>query len=310
MDISIIERTTLPIFLLIGMGYLSRRLAILQSGDQRVLNAYVYYFALPALFTVDLGEAVFTPQSLAFIVAGILPILIITALFLVMYLVVRFSRDTLYLLILTTVFGSLGFFGIPFVMFAFPGSESETLATLSAATISAVGVVISIGILEFYRLDTVNLWDGARHIAKRLSRNPLILSILVGVSVSLTGTAIPVSLSRVLHMLGGTTATVAIFLLGVFLYGRTYRNMLTAAQLSLLRMIVLPLIAIGVTNVMDIRGLPQTIVILMHSMPIAISMLILSERYDFHKETVASLVLLSSLGAVIYLNIWLAVLGH
>ncbi|MEM2341604.1 MAG: hypothetical protein QXI67_03065 [Candidatus Bathyarchaeia archaeon] len=38
-----------------------------------------------------------------------------------LYLVVRFSRNTLYLLVLSTVFGSFVFFGIPFSTFAFPG---------------------------------------------------------------------------------------------------------------------------------------------------------------------------------------------
>jgi predicted permease len=309
MNGSIIVLTIVPIFLLMGIGYISRRISILRAGDERVLNSYVYYFALPALFTIDLAETSFTRQNLNFILAGILPVLIVTALFLLLYLIFRFSRDTLYLLILTTVFGSLGFFGIPFVMFAFPGQESESLATLSAATISAFSVAISIGVLEFYRLGKVNLWEGTRHIARRLSQNPLILSILVGIFFSLTGLALPVPISKTLHMLGSTTATVAIFLLGVFLYGRTYRNMATAAGLSLLRMALLPIIALGVALLMGLPGIQKTTLVLMHSMPIAISMIVLSERYDFQKETIASLLLLSSLSAGIYLNVWLVLLG-
>ncbi len=47
----------------------------------------------------------------------------------------------------------------------------------------------------------------------------------------------------------------------------------------------------------------------MHGMPVAISMKVLSERYDFYKETIASLILISSLGAGLYLNLWLLLLG-
>jgi predicted permease len=36
---------------------------------------------------------------------------------------------------------------------------------------------------------------------------------------------------------------------------------------------------------------------------------VLSERYEFYKETIASLTLISSLGAIVYLNIWPAILG-
>ena len=46
----IILRTLIPIIILIGAGALSRKIGILKEGDERVLSAYVYFFALPALF--------------------------------------------------------------------------------------------------------------------------------------------------------------------------------------------------------------------------------------------------------------------
>ena len=49
-------------------------------------------------------------------------------------------------------------------------------------------------------------------------------------------------------------------------------------------------------------------VLLMSGMPVAVSLLVLSERYDFHAETIASLVLLSSLGSALTLNLWLLLL--
>jgi len=39
-------------------------------------------------------------------------------------------------------------------------------------------------------------------------------------------------------------------------------------------------------------------------------MIVLSERYNFYKETIASLILISSLGAGLYLNLWLLALGY
>ena len=66
--------TAVPILLLMGTGFLSRKLGILKSGDERVLSAYVYYFALPALFIVDMAETTFVGETLVSIFAGILPI--------------------------------------------------------------------------------------------------------------------------------------------------------------------------------------------------------------------------------------------
>lgn len=135
MEFDVALRTAIPIFLLMGLGFLSRNIGILKAGDERILSAYVYYFALPALFFVNLAETTFNEENVRFVVAGVTPTLIVVAVYLILYCTIRFSKDTLYLLILSTVFGSLAFFGIPFVMFAFPG-EGEALATLVTSSIA------------------------------------------------------------------------------------------------------------------------------------------------------------------------------
>jgi hypothetical protein len=305
----IVLRTIIPILLLIGIGFISRRMKIMRAGDERVLSAYVYYFALPALFLITMAETVFTSEVLMFIFAGITPILVAVAIFTGSYFIFRFPKNVLYLLILSTIFGSLAFFGIPFITFAFP-VEGERLATLSAATVAIVSVTLSLVVLELYGLEEVPKWKGVKHVAKRLSRNPLILSILFGVFLSVTRMGIPAPISDALHMLGSTTSVVAIFMLGVFLYGRQYTNITTAFKLSLLRIVFLPAVAFLTIRLLGLSGVEGSVVVLMHGMPIAISMIVLSERYNFYKETIASLILISSLAAALYLNLWLLLLGH
>jgi malonate transporter len=307
---NVIIRTTIPILLLIGTGLLSRKLGILKSGDERVLSAYVYYFALPALFFVNMAETDFSEETFRFIFAGIIPVFVALVICIFLYSTLKFSKNTLYLLILSTVFGSLAFFGIPFIMFAFPTPQGEQLATLSASSISIVSVTISITVLELYKLEKSTIWDGLKRVVKRLSKNPLIISIFSGILLSLVGIEVPSPISGFLHMLGGTTSTVAIFMLGVFLYGRKYTNVVTAFKLSLLRIVFLPLVALLTTMLFNLHDVERSTLILMHGMPVAISMIVLSERYDFYKETIASLILISSLGAGLYLNLWLLLLGH
>jgi len=309
MEVDIAIRTIVPIFLLIGLGFLSRKVRILKAGDERILSAYVYYFALPALLLVDLAKINFNEENLRFILAGITPILMVVTVYSIAYLIFRFSKETFYLLILSTVFGSLAFFGIPFIMFAFP-EEGETFATLSVASISVVSVAISITVLELYKLGESTIREGLKHVTKKLSKNPLILSMLFGIVLALSGIEIPQPISAPLHMLGSTTSTVAIFMLGVFLYGRKYTNLAKAFKLSLLRMVFLPLIAVLIATLLDVKNVARSTLVIMHAVPVAISMIVLSERYDFHKETIASLILVSSLGAGLYLNLWLLFLGY
>jgi len=301
--------TAVPILLLIGIGFLSRKFGILKSGDERVLSAYVYYFALPALFIVDLAETSFVTETLTFIFAGIIPVFLVIAIYGLIYSVFRFSKNTLYLLILSTIFGSLAFFGIPFVTFAFSSEQSKHLATLSAATIGLVAIVVSITILELYKLGGTPKMEGLKHVAMRLSRNPLIIAIVVGILISVVGVQIPSPVSAFLHMTGGTTSAVAVFMLGAFLYGKRYANLTVAFGLSLLRIVFLPSMALATLILFKLPTMEQSVLVLMHAMPVAVSLSVLSERYDFYKETIASLTLISSVSAIIYLNIFLFILG-
>ena len=129
--------------------------------------------------------------------------------------------------------------------------------------------------------------------------------------MSVAGVTLPSPLQTTVHMLGKTTSTVAIFMLGVFLYGRKYTELGTALKLSTLRMVLLPAIALLIIKfVFKLPDMEQSVLVLMHNMPIAISMIILSQRYNFKKETIASVILISSIGAGIYLNIWIFILQY
>lgn len=306
---NIAVRTVVPIIILMGLGFFSRTIGVLKSGDERVLSSYVYYFALPALLLVNLAQTTFTGETLRFMVAGIAPVIFALVFFWILSLIFHFSKDTFYLLILSTVFGSMALFGIPFIMLAFPEPRGEYLAILSVASISPASVTITITVLELYKLGETNLLQNLKIVFKRLSRNPLIIAILTGILLALMGIKIPDFLAISLRMLGKTSASVAIFMLGIFFYGRRYENLITAFQLSILKVLFVPLIALIFAKLFHLTGIEKTTLVLMHSMPLAVSMIILSERYEFHKELIASLILITSVGAGIYLNLWLLVLG-
>lgn len=306
---NLVVRTAVPILFLIGVGYLSRKLGVLKAGDERVLSAYLYYFALPALFFVSVSESEFSAEALLFMSAGIFPILAVVAVLMVLYVVLRLPRDVFFLLTLSTVFGSLVFFGIPFVTFAYPDG-GERLAAFSSAFIAMVSVTLSLFLLELYRLQGSTTIVGMKRVAVRLARNPLILSILAGVPFSLAGLEIPVPVSEPLHMLGSTTVVVAIFMLGVFLYGRRYVKLGDAFKLSLLRMALLPTVALLTVKLLGLGELESSVLVIMHGTPLAISMIVLSERYDFYRELIVSLVLVSSLSAIVSLNLWLLLLQN
>ena len=60
---------------------------------------------------------------------------------------------------------------------------------------------------------------------------------------------------------------------------------------------------------LGITDIEKTMVVLMSAMPVAVSVIVLSERYDFYRKTIASLILISSLGSTIDLPVGLLITG-
>ncbi|MEX2721233.1 MAG: AEC family transporter, partial [Candidatus Wukongarchaeota archaeon] len=206
-----------------------------------------------------------------------------------------------------TAFGNLGFFGLAFIRFAFNSLEAERYAALSIASINTLGFILSLVLLEI----TSNKQKDEsllRKIVSSLSTNPLILSIMVGVGVSLLGFNIPVPVVSGLHMIGGSVAPIAIFMLGVSIYGKEYSGLAEAGLISSIRLFVLPFVALMVSRLFGLSVLQTSILVVMYGTPLALSMVILSERYEFMEKQVSSIILVSSLLSGLTMNLWLYVI--
>ncbi len=308
MDLDIALNTTIPFLILIGLGFISRKVGLLKEGDERVLMSFVFYFALPSFFVSNLSQINFTQVNFIFLLAGVIPILIVLVIFSLLRMLFKFSRGTFYLLVLSTVFGNLLFYGIPFMEFAFPGTES--LAMLSAASISILAIPVTLALLESYNIQGSDKLESSRRVLKGLSKNPVMVSVLFGVILSVSRITVPVPILNPLNLLGATTVPVATFLLGVFFYGRRFRELASGFKLSLLRMALLPTIALIIATLANLSRIEVTAIVIMHGTPLAIPMIVFCEHYNFYKDKMASLLLISSLLAGIYLNVWLLILGY
>ncbi len=291
------------VFVLAGLGYLARWIGLLRAGDERVLNALVYYFALPAFLLLELAQATYSRDVLRFMAAGSAP-LVLLVLLLVLLRGLGLSRERFYLLSVSAVFGSLAFFGLPFIEYVVGGEEATRLAALAVGLLAPFGVAFVLTLLELYPAAGEGVSRALLRTLRRLGRNPLILAIVLGLTLGLGQVALPLFLVQILRYLSGTMAPLALFALGVFLYGRPYRALRQAFALSLLRLAVLPGLSFLCARLLGLSPLQATVLVLMNGTPLAVNMIVLSQRYGFHVEEMASLTLVSSLAALFTLSLW------
>ncbi len=142
---------------------------------------------------------------------------------------------------------------------------------------------------------------------RRTARNPLIWSALIGLLLMISGVKVPEFVSYTLKELGNTSGPVAIFMLGAFFYGRGWPVLDLTPLLG--KVLLLPLIALNLGHLMGLSQLEVSVTTLMSAMPVAIVLAVLSDVYDFHREEIYSLVLITSLLSPIYLGVWLTALS-
>lgn len=291
------------IFLVILLGFLFRHVGVFKEGDERVFNAYVYYVALPAFIFLELNLLPLTDETLKIIAVVTLPIVSVLIIYWLIAKFLRFNKRLFVTLSLSTVFGSTAFFGIPYVTFSYPQKESLQLAALIASVSGIVGLTTVITLLELHSIPGLKIKRLLKIIFIRFKKNPLILSIAAGFLTNVLHLKVSGGIYKGLDMIGKSTAVIAIFMLGLFLYGRSYRKIWQGFLFSLPRMLLLPLLTYIFARFFGLTSTALAITVLLSAMPVALTMITITQKYNFEVDLFANLILVSTLSSLFYLNL-------
>ncbi|MDI6851941.1 MAG: AEC family transporter, partial [bacterium] len=268
-----------------------------------VFNAYIYYVALPAFIFLELSYLPLTSETLKVIAVVTLPIVLVLALYWLFTKFLKFERRFFIILSLSTVFGSTAFFGIPYVTFSYPQKESLQLAALVASISGIVGLTTVITLLELYSAPGLKMKALIKLMINRFKRNPLIISIVLGFLSNVMNLKVSGGIYKGLDMIGKSTAVIAIFMLGLFLYGREYRKIWQGFIFSLPRALLLPLVTYVFARLFGLTSTSLAITVLLSGMPVALTMITITQKYEFEVDLFANLILVSTLSSLVYLNL-------
>lgn len=289
----------LTIAILISLGFLARKLGILSREHTKGISSLVYYFALPALFFVKIAQMNLWDfnQNFLIIIASLLPIAVITFFLIFLYVIKLIQKDTFVLLCLSIVFGSHVFFGIAFFEATF-GKSGLDFAVLTSSFLGPIGVVLSIFLFEFST-------NKSKHheFIFRVFANPLIIAICLGCVCSLLKIRIEY-LFNSLQMIGRTAGPLSIFVLGMFIYNSfSFEALKKSFIYSCFRLAILPIVTYVILLFLDMQNDIKQFLFLQSGVPVAISLAIHAERFNFKSEEIGGLVIGTSLGSfpVLYL---------
>ncbi|GKY86601.1 AEC family transporter [Sinisalibacter aestuarii] len=255
---------TFPIFAMVALGYALVAKGVFKSADMRVFGAYVMNIALPALIFEAVASRpareVFNLPYMGVYLAGALATVLIAFLW--------FSATTDPARRGVAVMGSScpnsGFVGYPLMLILFPDLAGLILA-MNMLVENVIVVPLALVIMELGKP------TGAGHPAERVVkvligviRRPMVIGMLLGLAVSLTGVHLPAPVDRLASMVAASAAALALLVIGGSLAGLPVRgNRALAGQIMAGKLLVQPALtflavlglgALGVALTGDLRA--------------------------------------------------------
>lgn len=295
---------TLPIFLLIFVGTAALRSGFLGQGFWRETEKLIYFVLFPCLLLGSVARAELGALEILPMAGAILGAMAGMTL-LMLLLRPRLALDG-------PAFTSL-YQGVirmntylAFAVAAGVGGQPAVQATAVAVAIFVPAAnVLCVTVLVRYAGSS-----GAASVGRTLlavARNPLILSILGGIALNLTGLGLPPVIGPMLKILGDAALGLGLIAVGAGLDFRSARTSGSTVLLaSALKLAVMPALAWGLCRLFGLSGPGALAVLLLNAMPTAGAAYILARQLGGDAPLMASIITVETALAMLTLPLVLA----
>ena len=287
MDLSGVIAQLISLFLMMFVGFIAARIGIVTPEFRKRLSTFTLYIASPC---VILSSAL----SSTIPASGMLTVLLVAALFFAVMIalaqvitrLMRCKPSERGLDVLMLVYTNVGFMGMPVVDSVY-GPDG----------VAMVAMFILMFNLTFFSYGVALISGGAKLRAKDLS-NPCIFAAVGALLLALTGLRLPAVIESTLASLGNMNTPLAMLIIGASLCHSDLRASLTNPRLykiSFVRMLVLPLLILGLVKLLPVSAMLAGVTVIMAAMPVAGNCAMLSDMYTPEDMTASQAVIVSTL---------------
>ncbi len=292
---------------MIALGYALKKLAFLTEDLVSGLNRLVYYIALPVMLFGETARLTTLPQSFA-TAAAVYSIAVVIVTVLALLITVGRPAGKRGSFTQASFRSNLAYLGLPIVS-----------AALGDKVLGIIAVLIAVGVVLHTTLSVISLRVLDPHAARgnalshslHIVRNPLIIAIAAGLLVAGIGIDLPDSLARTIDLLASMSLPVILLIIGFSLsFTSIGRSIVPASGATLLKLVVMPLIALGVgVWLFETSGDLRNTIVLMAAMPTAVVSQTFARQFNADTELAAATVSLDTIMALVTLPIWITLLS-
>ncbi len=283
----------LLMLVLIGVGFAAGKFRILEKEDTKVISNIIFYITTPALVLYNLSTSFEKEQLLE---GAVIPFgaAVLTILFSLVAKAagkaVAIPKEKAGLFRAVSTFSNTVFLGLPIIVSIY-GPEATFYVILydlgATLVLWVLGVLLISGETELKPKETI----------KAVLNFPLVCFI-IGLAVVLLSLPVPGFIMRTARDLGTMTTPLAMVFIGLTLSGASlgsYRSDTSLIAISILKLLVMPMIALACLWFLPLSPLAKKIMVLEAAMPVMITTAIVAKKYDKDYEYVTRAVVITTL---------------
>ena len=297
----------IPVFIIVGLGYLLKKLGVINENFVTVSSKLVFNISLPALIffeisAIDVGDILNIGQ-IAFIYAGTL--ISFAVAWIVSGSLSKSGKDKA-AFIQGSFRGNFAIVGLAIIV-NYYGVENLGKASLVLAfTIPLYNVLSVIALTVPLRKERqLNYKTTLLEIA----RNPLIIAVLTALPFSYLRIRIPEVVHITGNYLSALSLPLALIGIGGFLSFKDFTtdSVLTIVS-TLLKLLIIPVAATIAAYLIGFYGMDLGIIFILFACPTAIASFIMAEAMGANSRLAANILLLTTLASVVTMTLGLFIL--
>lgn len=297
----------LPVFGLVMLGYVAGRAGWIKPAAIEGLSGFVFTFAIPVMLFRSIATAHLPPQ---------VPWHFLTA----------YYGSTLLLYALTILLGrAIGVSGTASAIFAMSGTYSNvvllgiplTIATFGEAANIPLFIIVSTHAAVMFMVTTFGAETGKGEFSRLadlpaqtlrvLLRNMIVIGLLLGLGVNLSGFSLPATLDKMAAYLGGAALPCAVFSMGASI--SQYRISGDLGKISaavMIKNILHPLVVwLACSKLLHVPPAWTAVAVLLAACPSGINSYLFANRYRALVASTATVVVISTLTSILVLSLTL-----
>lgn len=297
--------TVCPLFLMMVLGYLLRRIGMFTEDFLRQLNKVSFQVFLPMILFINVYDsdfsAAFQTQLLVFAILCVAVMFII-----LMLLIPKFEKNNLRRGVMVQgIFRSnYILFGLPMAESLFGPSSIGTTAVLIAFVIPLFNL-LSVVALEFFGGGKINI----KRMVKGIATNPLILGALAAFIFVLTGLRMPAVLEGTIRDISKIATPLALIILGgSFAFSSLRKNWKSLIFAVGGKLILVPLCFMILSIVVGYRGVELGALLTMLASPTAVSSFTMAQQMKADEELAGQIVVVGSICSIVTIFFWILAL--